>query len=76
MKTERITAAYDKAMQALALVQIAGVFTREESGANFDLWRVHEVFKTLHDIIGESSGILAEELDNAAEKKAKRGGKA
>jgi hypothetical protein len=53
-------------MQAIALLQISTHCVKNDE---LDSWRALELLKTLHQIIGESSGLLAELLD---EKQARR----
>ena len=61
MKRKNMVEAYDVAMQALALAQIGGHMAKNDKMEN---WQMLELLKTLHDLIGDFSGILADTLDN------------
>ena len=66
MKRDKLLEAYESSMQAIALLQISTHCVKNDE---LDSWRALELLKTLHQIIGESSGLLAELLD---EKQARR----
>ena len=66
MKRKDMLTAYETAMQALALTQIAGHMAKHDE---MQSWQALEMFKTLHDLIGDFSGILAEALDNLEARK-------
>jgi hypothetical protein len=69
MKQDKLSEAYDSAMQAVALLQISVHCVKNEG---LDSWKALELFKTLHQIIGESSGLLAELLDERMERQERR----
>ena len=69
MKQDKLLKAYESAMQALALVQIGGFHAKKDETA---AWQAFELLKTLHGIIGESSGLLAELLDERLERQERR----
>ena len=60
MKKKEVLNAYEISMQALALTQIAGHMAKH---GQMESWQALEMFKTLHDLIGDFSGLMAEELD-------------
>jgi hypothetical protein len=60
MKKDKLLDAYESSMQAMALLQISSDCVKNDA---LDSWKALELLKTLHQIIGESSGLLAELLD-------------
>jgi len=69
MKKDKLLEAYDSAMQAIALLQISTYCVKNEQ---LDSWKALELLKTLHQIVGESSGLLAELLDERQDRQEKR----
>jgi hypothetical protein len=68
MKQDKLSDAYDSAMQAVALLQISVHCVKNEG---LDSWKALELLKTLHQIVGDSSGLLAELLDEKQERRKK-----
>jgi len=69
MKQDKLIEAYDKSTQAMGLVQICG---HHAKNGEMKAWQAFELLKTLHTIIGESSLLLAELLDEREERKEQR----
>lgn len=69
MKQDKLLDAYDSAMQAVALLQISVHCVKNEA---LDSWKALELLKTLHEVVGQSSGLLAELLDERQERQERR----
>jgi hypothetical protein len=68
MRQDKLSEAYDSAMQAVALLQISVHCVKNDG---LDSWKALELLKTLHQIVGESSRLLAELLDERQERRKK-----
>lgn len=69
MKQDKLLEAYESAMQAVALLQISSHCAKNDGLAS---WQALELLKTLHQIIGDSSSLLAELLDERQERQERR----
>jgi len=69
MKQDKLLEAYEKSTQVMGLIQIGGHHAKD---GEMQAWQAFELLKTLHTIIGESTSLLAELLDERQERQERR----